>query len=225
MKKIFFVAIFLYLGMSVLAQQPETLFFVMLNTNPDREELPKKQVDSLQQGHLENISRLAEEGYMKAAGPFHGGGGLFIMSAKTKQEVAQLLQSDPAISANRFRVDVSPLKLSVGSVCPVGEEYEMAEYLFISYKPVANAEDLPEGKKLERLNKRHYSYVYQHIIDRRIIAAGTFLPRRGGLIVMHKANEEELEKFLKYDPWIKNGLYTWESRILWIARGSFCEKQ
>ncbi len=225
MRRTFLALLFAVMGFGLMAQHPETLFFVMLNTNPAREQLPKEKVDSLQQAHLENIQRLASEGYMKAAGPFHGGGGLFIISASSKAAVEQVLQSDPAIRANRFKVDVFPLKMGIGSVCPVGDDYSMAEYLFIHYRPNPELSDIPEGKKLERLNRRHNSYLIQNIRDREIIASGIFEPVEGGMLVMPKADEDELEQFMKYDPWIKNELYIWEPKMLWIAKGSFCEEK
>ncbi|MBX2961191.1 MAG: hypothetical protein KF687_01690 [Cyclobacteriaceae bacterium] len=47
--------------------------FVFLNTRTDKAELPKEEVDKLMQGHMANITRLASEGKLIAAGPFDGG--------------------------------------------------------------------------------------------------------------------------------------------------------
>lgn len=75
---------------------------VFLNTNPNRETLPPEQVDSLQKGHMANIDRLWREGVLLAAGPFDGGGGIFIFQDFSAEHVDEILRSDPAISAGKI---------------------------------------------------------------------------------------------------------------------------
>ena len=55
-------ALILCLTVQIQAQYGDGRYtFVFLNTNPDRAELPKEQVDSLQAGHMANINRLVKE--------------------------------------------------------------------------------------------------------------------------------------------------------------------
>ena len=65
----------------------------------------------LQEGHLANIRRLHEAGYMKVAGPFGPNTpeemrGVFILKADSQQHAEELLSSDPSIQAGRLKAQV-----------------------------------------------------------------------------------------------------------------------
>jgi uncharacterized protein YciI len=66
--------------------------------------------DSLFAGHLNNIGRLAGLGKLVVAGPFgkndNSFRGIFILNVTTLEEANELLQSDPAIKAKIFDVDL-----------------------------------------------------------------------------------------------------------------------
>lgn len=62
-----------------------------------------------QEGHLANITRLAEEGKMVLAGPFFGNEelrGLFFFDVKSIAEAEALTNSDPAIQAGVLRMEL-----------------------------------------------------------------------------------------------------------------------
>jgi uncharacterized protein YciI len=74
---------------------------------------PEKTAETakIQEQHLANIGRLAEEGKLILAGPFGGDGelrGLFLFDATTVEEARALADSDPAVQAGRLRVDLLP---------------------------------------------------------------------------------------------------------------------
>jgi uncharacterized protein YciI len=77
-------------------------YFVELITNADRAELPKAQVDSIQSAHMANINKMVEEKVLMLAGPFEGGGGIFILRMDSKEEAEARVRRDPAISAGRL---------------------------------------------------------------------------------------------------------------------------
>ncbi len=85
--------------------------FVILKTGSvvvtDEQEKQK-----LMRGHLENISRLADEGKLIVAGPFGKNDlnyrGLFILTTPSTEEALALLKTDPAIAAGVFDVEVLP---------------------------------------------------------------------------------------------------------------------
>ena len=83
-------------------------YFVELITNPDRPELPKAQVDSIQRAHMANIGRMVEEKTLMLAGPFEGGGGIFILKVNSMEEAEKLAARDPAISAGRLLTKIRP---------------------------------------------------------------------------------------------------------------------
>lgn len=70
----------------------------------------KEEVQKIFRGHMENISRLAEEGKLIVAGPLAANEqsyrGIFIFRLEDKSEIDDLLQSDPAISSGLLDADV-----------------------------------------------------------------------------------------------------------------------
>lgn len=74
------------------------------------------------EGHMANINRLAACGKLLIAGPFDHGNtsppnalaGIFIFDVPTLEEAVALTQSDPAVQAGRFTVEVLPWYGPVG---------------------------------------------------------------------------------------------------------------
>jgi uncharacterized protein YciI len=68
------------------------------------------------EGHMANIERLAACGKLLIAGPFDVGtnppadalAGIFIFDVPTLEEAVALTQTDPAVKAGRFTVEVMP---------------------------------------------------------------------------------------------------------------------
>jgi uncharacterized protein YciI len=126
MKKIFSVAVlyFLFAGISLTAngqqtdsvkkqspeEQIEQYFFVLIKTGPNQN-FDSTQKAKLFQGHMANINRLYYDGIIKAAGPFGKNAytwrGIFIFDCKTKEEAEKIAQSDPAVAAGLFEVEIS----------------------------------------------------------------------------------------------------------------------
>jgi uncharacterized protein len=96
-------------------------WFVMLLKGENRTQ-DSAAAAKIQDGHMANIRRLYEEGKLKVAGPFGDEGtwrGIFIFDCETKEEVEQLLNTDPAIAAGRLAYELHPWYTSpVGSFKP-----------------------------------------------------------------------------------------------------------
>lgn len=64
------------------------------------------------EGHMENINRLAKEGKLIVAGPFMKNDrnyrGIFIFNCKTVEEAQKLVETDPAVQAKIFEVELTP---------------------------------------------------------------------------------------------------------------------
>jgi uncharacterized protein len=71
---------------------------------------------------MANIRKLYAEGKLKVAGPFGDDGnwrGIFIFDCETKEEVENLLKTDPAIAAGRLAYELHPWYTSpIGSFTP-----------------------------------------------------------------------------------------------------------
>ena len=121
--KTFFMLTLLAMSTTVFAQQKtqqptqqiQQFWFVMLMKGPNRSQ-DSVTAAKIQEGHMANITRLYNEGKLKVAGPFGDNGnwsGIFIFDAsasgcKTKEELEQILKSDPAIAAGRLICDIRP---------------------------------------------------------------------------------------------------------------------
>lgn len=85
--------------------------FVILKTGSVKVE-DEEEKQKLMRGHLANISRLADEGKLVVAGPFGKNDldyrGLFILTTPSTEEARAMLETDPAIAAGVFDVEVIP---------------------------------------------------------------------------------------------------------------------
>lgn len=90
--------------------QMKQYMMVFLKAGPNRNQDSATKA-KIQEGHLKNITRLANEKKMVLAGPFIDDGpfmGIFIFDVATVEEVKQLLATDPAIQAGRLDYEIHP---------------------------------------------------------------------------------------------------------------------
>lgn len=180
---------------------------VFLNKKEDKAVLPEEEVKKLMDGHMANMARLAKEGKLWAAGPFDGGGGIFIFKTSYIQDVHTWIDTDPAVAAKRWNLEVFPYSPRSGSVCSVGETYEMTNYFFVRYR-------IPAGKS--EPGSLHTDYLKSS----KVIAEGTLGASNGSIVVL---GEEPTTEWLNADPAVKNGSLVPSLKKLFIAKGSFCE--
>lgn len=197
---------------AVCFAQNKSFTFVFLNNKPDKEVLSKEKSDSIMQGHMDNIGRLAKERKLQAAGPFEGGGGLFVLNTASTKEANEWLETDPGVKTKRWNIEMFPFNPNVNSVCAVGEKYEMVFYQFVRFSPV-NAK--PEAIK------KHNDYLQTLVKDGLVISEGTFDDKGNGILVLKADTQKEV---IEVDPVVKSGELKFEMKKLYIAKGSFCEK-
>ncbi|MET0638103.1 MAG: YciI family protein [Chitinophagaceae bacterium] len=84
---------------------------VILKTG-DFKTTDKQVLDSLFRGHMQNISRLSKAGKLVVAGPLgenkNNYRGIFIFTSPTPEEAKALVDSDPAVKAGLFDVEIYP---------------------------------------------------------------------------------------------------------------------
>ncbi|HCM76473.1 MAG TPA: hypothetical protein DIS90_08820 [Cytophagales bacterium] len=200
------------------AQKPQYTF-VFLNTRTDKAELPKEEVDQLMKLHLNNIEKLAQEGKLLVAGPFEGGGGIFIFNSASSDTVKQWLSTDPAVKANRWRIEMFPYLPRVGSVCVVDPNVEMVTYTFIRYISTITKFNV---QKAGETFKKHDDYLKQIVKTGNVIAEGIFPNRDGGILIMKGEVDQSL---IEADPSMTDTVFSIEFKKLWVGKGSFCESE
>jgi uncharacterized protein YciI len=216
--KILFISFFL--SISILSSAQTNKFtFVFLNNKADKAVLPKEEVDKIMEGHMANINKMAKEGKLIAAGPFEGGGGIFIFKSTSVEEVKGWISEDPGIKAKRWNIEVLPFTIRAGSVCAVGEPYEMTMYHFVRYNPNLSKFTIGDAPLTF---KKHDEYLKKIEQSGNAIAEGIFGDREGGILIMKGDLQKEV---IEFDPAVQEGLLELDFKQLYIAKGSFCEKK
>ena len=115
----------LLISFSAFSQQEEDkypklkqYYFVMLTAGPKAEKIDSLQLEKIQAGNMANIRKMAEAGKLMIAGPFGDDGnwrGIFIIDAKSEEEVNELLKNDPAIQVGRLAYEIHPWWSEKGS--------------------------------------------------------------------------------------------------------------
>lgn len=204
MRKSIVLLLIICLSIPVAAQE---FHIVFLNKKEDKAELPQAEVKKLMDAHMANIDRLAKEGKLWAAGPFEGGGGIFIFKSGSAEDVRSWIQSDAAVAAGRWNVEILPYQPRIGSVCQVGEGNEMTNYFFVRYSAGPATRDMLEPH-------------HQHLNSKAMIAEGGLGEGNGRIVVL---KDEPTTEWLNEDPAVKGGYLVPSLKKLFIARGSFCE--
>jgi uncharacterized protein YciI len=209
------------LGIIILSSQcvfAQNLVFVFLHHRSDIAEPPKEQLDKIMEGHMANIHNMAKEGKLLVAGPFEGGGGIFIFNSSSIEQVKQWLSNDPGVQANRWNVELQLYYSHTGKPQLMNEPYEMTTYNFVRFVPYVakfNINDVPE------LLKKHDDYVKEIGKTGNVVAEGSFGETEGGILLI----KGDLNKaVIESDPAVHGGLLEPEIKKLYIARGAFGEK-
>lgn len=216
LKRLFFCLLVLVPACSGWAQQ-DAYTFVFLTKNADADKISQTLSDSLMKGHMANINCLAAEGKLVAAGPFEGGGGIFILRTASTDQAKEWLSTDPGIRARRWEVALYPYKPLLGAVCAVKEPYEMVSYAFVRFDMVVTkftAQTYPN------ILRRHEEFVKKLAATGNVITYGILGEHDAGVLVMKGEVQREV---IEADPGIQEGLFDVQYKTLWIAQGSFCE--
>ena len=217
MKKFILVALIL----QSLTCSAQDYTFVFLNNKPDKEKLSEEESKKIMDGHMANIGRLANEKKLLAAGPFEGGGGIFVFNTTSIDTAAKWLSTDPGVKAKRWNLEVLSYHPRTGGICPVGEKYEMTNYHFIRFKAQVSKST---SKNYPDILNRHDSYVKEKFWNSgNVITEGIFGTHDGGILIL-KGDAPEKEIF-ENDPGVQEMLLQFEIKKLWIAKGSFCESK
>jgi len=218
--KLFFALLMVFLIMGktpLMAQITDNLYFVFLNTNPDREKLPDDRVAQLQDAHLKNIGQLHSEKKLLAAGPFDGGGGMFVLQANSLDEAKDLLKTDPAISANRFIIEVLPFQIEKGLLRGADSIYEMTTVQFVRF---THRQDFSGDEAATIALSMPY---VEELFDENpsILVYGTFSNHLDGMLMIENTTREDAQKLANAHPAVQAGMISYYVVPLYIAKETF----
>lgn len=198
--------------------QNQSYTLVFLNKKSDKQELPKEEVDKIMKGHMDNIGRLAKEGKLIAAGPFDGGGGIFIFNTTSVDTASSWLSTDPGVQAKRWNLEVLPYQPRINPPCVAKEPYEMVSYHFIRFTTQTSKS---KAKNYSKIMKRHDAHLKKIMKAGNVVTEGTLGNNEGGFLILKGELPKEL---LENDPGLQEAMLQMEIKKLYIAKGSFCEK-
>ncbi len=224
-----FLILFLSISLSAQDDPLEGRYtFVFLNTNEERAELPKAEVDSLQAGHMANINRLVKARKMIAAGPFYDGGGIFLFDTNQKETQA-VLDTDPAIAAGRFKLEVLPFNMEMGKICTLWdlpeESVEMTTYFIVRYTNKFES-DGSYAAKTNRFTLDHLKNVKRQFKNVELLSDMAFDGNQGQVVIF-KGTESEMDNYEAYfgeHTLVKQGIMDFYLKQIYFPKGVFCEK-
>jgi uncharacterized protein YciI len=200
----------------LLAQEKYT--FVFLHKRAEAPQLTKEQSDKIMAGHMANMEKLSKEGRLLAAGPFEGGGGMFIFKGSSTADVTEWISPDPGVKEKRWNIEMLPYEPKIGGICPVGEKYEMVMYNFIHFKPKVFKFNVQEASQTV---EDHNKFVRELAKGGNVVTHASFGDIDGAILIMKGEVQQEA---ILADPAVKGALFEPEFKKLYVAKGSFCEK-
>lgn len=225
----------LLLGAAAFAQEtgPETTsvyYVVFLRPDPARKPLAKEEGERIQKAHMVNILKMADDGYLAAAGPFENDpppiSGVFVMKAKSIDEARRIAGEDPTVREHRNAIDVHAWRAPAG----IGDEYfrlhkehpETPENMGVHPIVLLTrglAWDATAAKDRVVLLAEHQHYVDELRHAGKLSAAG---PVEGdssmiGIVVFHRIPVEQARHLIDDDPAVKAGVLSVEAHRWWSA--------
>jgi uncharacterized protein YciI len=97
----------------------EKYFFGVLVRGPEWTPEITSEVKKLQEAHMANIRRMGETGKLVIAGPLENAGqlrGIYVFKLNSLQEAKSWSETDPAVKAGRFAIEIHPWLLAQGSL-------------------------------------------------------------------------------------------------------------
>ncbi|MBL3657842.1 YciI family protein [Fulvivirga sediminis] len=212
----FFLAVIISFS-GFVAHSQSKYMFVFLSGNNHNSSLSEAQQDRLQTGHKNHIIKLTEEKKLKLAGSFEKGGGIFILNTNSVDTAREWMSEDPAVATKRYKTEILPWTPRLGSVCTAQHPMEYETYTFVRYNTYItkfNVRDAPQ------LFRQHDVYLKEIEKTGNVISEGVFDNSDGGTLIM---KGEVAKAVIMNDPSVKNGIIDPEIKIIWVAKGSFCE--
>jgi uncharacterized protein YciI len=201
--------------------------FGLLTRGPNWTPEDTPEIRKLQEGHMANITRMAQAGKLFAAGPMADKGdlrGIFIFRA-TAEEARRLAAQDPAIQAGRLALDLHPWFGTKGIGVKAAEmaasnpdmKWTMKVHqLVLLRRGPHTTQPAAEAQRIQVEHLRHIKWLMD---ERRMLAAGPFTDdgELRGVFVLNTESSDEARAWAEADPAVKAGRLTVEIRPWFVA--------
>jgi uncharacterized protein YciI len=202
----------------------ELRYVVFLRPDPSRAPLSLPERQRIQDAHMANIRKLADDGVLVAAGPMEDTpttiSGIFVFKAASLVEARRIAAQDPTVVARRNTVDVHPWWGPAG----IGTSY------FKWKKEDPQAKDVMASHALCLIlrgpawpggNSTYDGDGFLESLRRAgsLSAAGPVSddPDIVGMVIFKTASVEEARKTMADDPGVKSGRLAVEYHLWWTA--------
>jgi uncharacterized protein YciI len=223
--------VWIALALAAAAQETSSVYYVVfLRPDPARKSLTKEEGERIQNAHMANILKMADDGLLAAAGPFENDpppiSGVFVMKAKSIEDARRVAGEDPTVREHRNTIDVHAWRAPAG----IGDEYfrlhkehpETPENMgahpifLLTRGPSWSGTAAPE--RVVRLAEHQHYLDDLHRVGK-LSAAG---PVEGesemvGIVVFHRIPIEEAKRSIAEDPAVKVGVLTAEAHRWWSS--------
>jgi uncharacterized protein YciI len=195
--------------------QPDTkrtqYFFVLLTRPLNAPQLSKNAADKLQEEHMANIRKLAEEHKLVIAGPFMDDTalrGIFVFQADSAGQAQQWANSDPAVKAGRLAAEVhGPWQIDAEAIHPPSTPEGMQQYTLVLMKRTAKWKVDAVGFNFV---VKEYPAFAEGMTARGYVAVAGLIPLAipGELraVTIFRVGLEQTATLLKDDPSVREGL-------------------
>jgi uncharacterized protein len=194
----------------------EVYQFGMLTRGPKWTAENTPEIQKIQEGHMANINKMAQAGKLFAAGPILDNGdlrGIFVFRAASIEEAKALAAEDPAIKAERLKLEILPWFGSKGIGVRSMEEFKknpdmkwtMKKYhLAILRRGPQTTHPAAETQKIQL---EHLWNIRRMMDEGKMLTAGPFMKDGDlrGIFVFNTESAEEAKAWAEADPAVKAG--------------------
>jgi uncharacterized protein YciI len=187
------------------------------------------EVQKIQEGHMANINKMAQAGKLFAAGPILDNGalrGIFIFRAASIDEAIALAAEDPAIKAERLKLEILPWFGSKDIGVKAMEEYKknpkmnwtMKKHHLVLLKRGSQAAQT--GVEAQKIQLEHLWNIRRMMDEGKMLAAGPFMKDGDlrGIFVFNTESVDEAKAWAEADPAVKAGRLTVEIHPWLVAK-------
>jgi uncharacterized protein YciI len=197
-------------------------FFVLLKRPPSSQRMSKEASDKLQEEHMANIRKLANDDKLVMAGPFVDDTvlrGIFVLRAKSIVEAQQLANGDPAVKAGSLSAEIyGPWFIDSSLIHePNASQQGMQQYTLVLLKRGEKWD--PGAPEFTDLVNQYPVFLKRMTSEGKVAIAGPFpfaVPGDLRGVAIFRVPAEQARKLMQDDAAVKAGILELETHP-WIT--------